>query len=66
MPRCQRFPWAVFGARPPERTGQQKSKGKTEKNESLIKQDGMNFKDLLAKLSQKVFDNVFEYKIAIL
>ena len=50
MPRCQRFPWALFGARPPERTGQQKSKGKTEKNESLIKKNGMNFQDLISKI----------------
>ena len=64
MPRCQRFPWDLFGARPPERTGQQKSKGKTEKNESLIKKNGMNFQDLISKLSEKVVYTFFEHNTA--
>ena len=51
MPRCQRFPWALFGARPPERTGQQKSEKKTEKNESFIKKNSMNFKDFISGIS---------------
>ena len=64
MPRCQRFPWAVFGARPPQRTGQQKSKGKTEKNESLIKKNGMNFQDLISKISEKLVYTFFEHNTA--
>ena len=51
MPRCQRSSWPLFGARAEERVGQQKSAAKTQKNESLRKQDGTNLKDSHSKTS---------------
>ena len=54
MPRCQRFSWPLFGARPEGRGGQQKSVAKTEKNESFRKQDGTNLKDSRSKTSYKI------------
>ena len=42
MPRCQRFSWPSFGARPEGRGGQQKSATKTQKNESFRNRDGIN------------------------
>ena len=51
MPRCQRFPWALFGARPPERTGQQKSKG-TQHGFFLHRRDHRNF--MILKIHHKI------------
>ena len=51
MPRCQRSSWPLFGARAEERVRQQKSVTKTQKTESLRKQDGTNLKDSRSKTS---------------
>ena len=44
MPMCQRFSWPLFGARPDEWGGEQKSLTKTQKNESFRKNNATNFK----------------------
>ena len=54
MPRCQRFLWPLFGARPDERGGEQKSPTKTQKNESFRKQASTNLKDSRSNTSLKV------------
>ena len=54
MPRCQRFSWPLFGARPDERGGEEKSPTKTQKNESFRKQASTNLKDSRSNTSLKV------------
>ena len=41
-----------------------RNRRKTKKNESLIKKNGMNFQDLISKLSEKVVYTFFEHNTA--
>ena len=54
MPRCQRFSWPLFGARPDERGGEEKLPTKTQKNESFREQASTNLKDSRSNASLKV------------
>ena len=54
MPRRQRSSWPLFGARAEERVGQPKSAAKTQKNESLRKEDSTNLKVSRSKTSSKI------------